>query len=212
MPNHALDERTDLTAALLAAGPEAPTLCGEWTTNQLAAHLVLRERSLTEVGGRLPVARLQALAQRHIDAYVASHDYGQIVAAVEQGPPIYSPFAWPSERETVNLLEYVIHDEDVRRAAPEWAPRRIAVDRQQAIWSKLRMGARLTLRSVPVPVRLDWPSHGSVSVGRGPSPVTITGDPVELALVAFGRQRVAKVDYDGDAADVLKVREAKIAI
>ena len=41
---------------------------------------------------------------------------------------------------------------------------------------------------------------------------TVTGDPVELALVAFGRQRVAHVDYDGTAEDVDVVRGARIAI
>ncbi len=40
----------------------------------------------------------------------------------------------------------------------------------------------------------------------------MTGDPVELALVAFGRQRVAHVDYDGTAEDVDVVRGARIAI
>jgi uncharacterized protein (TIGR03085 family) len=212
MPNHALNERTDLTASLLAAGPDAPTLCGEWTTNQLAAHLVLRERSLAELGGRLPVARLQAIAHRRIDDYVAANSYPDIVAAVEQGPPVFSPFAVPPIREAVNLLEYLIHDEDVRRAAPGWQPRVVQIDRQQAVWSKLRLMARLTLRSLPVAVELVWPSHGSVSVGRGPARVTITGDPVELALVAFGRQRVAQVQYDGTAEDVASVRDAKIAI
>ena len=32
--------------------------------------------------------------------------------------------------------------------------------------------------------------------------VTVTGEPLELALLAFGRQRVAQVDYDGAAEDV----------
>jgi uncharacterized protein (TIGR03085 family) len=212
MPNHALDERTDLAASLRTAGPDVPTLCGEWTTSQLAAHLVLRERSLIELAGRLPVARLQALAQRHIDTYVAAHPYEHIVAAVEQGPPIYSPFALPLVREAVDLLEYVVHNEDVRRAAPEWLPRTMPIARQQAVWSKLRMGARLTMRSLPVPVELVWPSHGSVSIGRGLSRVTVTGDPVELAMLAFGRQRVAKVDYEGAPDDIASVRAANIAI
>jgi hypothetical protein len=42
--------------------------------------------------------------------------------------------------------------------------------------------------------------------------VTVGGEPVELALVAFGRQRVAQVDYDGSAADVATVSGAKIRI
>ena len=42
--------------------------------------------------------------------------------------------------------------------------------------------------------------------------VTVTGDPVELALVAFGRQRVAQVVYDRDPTDVATVSGAKISI
>jgi hypothetical protein len=171
MPNHALDERSDLTASLRAAGPDAPTLCGEWTTNQLAAHLVLRERLLSELAVRVPIAR-----------------------------------------EAVNLLEYLVHNEDVRRAGTEWEPRALAIDRQQAVWAKLRKGARLTMRSVSVPLRLEWPSRGAITVGRGGTRVTVTGDPVELALVAFGRQPVARVDYDGAPDDIAAVRGAKIAI
>lgn len=212
MPKHALAERSELAASLRSAGPEQPTLCGDWSTNQLAAHLVLRERSVTELAGRAPVARLQAFAQRHIDSYVAATPYEQLVAAVEQGPPAYSPFALPPLREAVNLLEYLIHGEDVRRAAPQWQPRALPIDRQQAIWSKLRLAARLTMRSMPGPVAVEWPSHGRFSVGRGPARVVVTGDPVELALVAFGRQRVAQVEYTGEPADIEAVRTAKVAI
>jgi uncharacterized protein (TIGR03085 family) len=212
MPKHALAERSELAASLRSAGPDQPTLCGEWSTNQLAAHLVLRERSVTELAGRVPVARLQALAQRHIDGYVAANSYEQIVTTVGQGPPAYSPFALPPVRETVNLLEYLIHAEDVRRAAPQWQVRAVPIDRQRAIWSKLRLAARLTMRSMPGPVEVVWPSHGRFSVGRGPARVVVTGDPVELALLAFGRQRVAQVDYTGEPGDIEAVRTAKVAI
>ncbi|MFE3703838.1 maleylpyruvate isomerase family mycothiol-dependent enzyme, partial [Nocardia tengchongensis] len=37
-------ERQALVEAMAAAGPDAPTLCGEWTARDLAAHLVVRER------------------------------------------------------------------------------------------------------------------------------------------------------------------------
>jgi hypothetical protein len=42
--------------------------------------------------------------------------------------------------------------------------------------------------------------------------VTITGDPVELALFTFGRLGVAQVDYAGDPADIAAVRGADISI
>ena len=36
-------ERTQLAKLLLEVGPDAPTLCGDWTTRDLAIHLYLRE-------------------------------------------------------------------------------------------------------------------------------------------------------------------------
>src|SRR5664279_3931302 len=131
MSRYALDKRTDLAASLRSAGPHAPTLCGGWDTNRLAVHLVLRERSLVEVLGRVPSSVVKAIAQRSVDRYLASRSYEEVVAQVEAGAPMLSPFALPPLREAVNLLEYLVHDEDVRRAAADWHPRSLPVDRQQ---------------------------------------------------------------------------------
>lgn len=212
MARHAIHERVELAETLRSNDPQAATLCGEWNTAQLAAHLVLRERSATELVGRIPSERAHAVAQKAIDAYVARHRYPEIVTAVAAGPPRWSPFSLGPVRETVNLLEYLVHHEDVRRAADGWVPRVLPGDREDAVWARLRMAARLTLRIMPVPVRLEWPGHGGVTVGRGHAQVTVTGAPAELALVAFGRQQVARVDYDGPADSVRKVRGADIAI
>lgn len=187
------------------------TLCGDWTTSELTAHMVLRERSLVELGGRLPVPRLQQRAEQAIGAYVARHSYPELVNLLDAGPPAFSPWALPPLREAVNLLEYLIHHEDVRRAAGEISPRALSVARQRAAWQRLRMAAPMTMRAVPLGVRLVWPSHGEIRTRRA-QPVTVTGDPVELALVAFGRQRVAQVSYDGSAVDVAVVSGARIAI
>lgn len=212
MPGHAVQERVELAETLRSTDPAAPTLCGEWSAAQLGAHLVLRERSATELLGRLPSERARAVAQRALDRYVARTPYTDLVSAVAAGPPRWSPFALPPVRETVNLLEYLIHHEDVRRSVPGWVPRVLPVQRQQAAWSRLRLAARLTLRQLPVAVRLDWPGHGAVSVGRGTPVVTVSGPPEELALVAFGRQPVARVTYDGPDDAVARVRGADIAI
>src|SRR3954468_16949990 len=99
MPRYALDERSDLADSLRVTGPDAPTLCGDWSTNQLAAHLVLREKSPVELLGRIPSERLHAVAQRSIDRYVGGHSYEQLVAEVAAGPPVFSPFAVPLLRE-----------------------------------------------------------------------------------------------------------------
>jgi len=212
MPGHALQERIEFAETLRSTEPTAPTLCGEWSAAQLAAHLVLRERSVTEALGWVPSERAHAVAQRALDAYVARTPYRDIVTAFAEGPPFWSPFALPPVRDAVNLLEYLVHHEDVRRAADGWVPRVLPSQRQEAVWSRLRWGARLTLRAMPLPVRLVWPDHGEVSVGRGDAAVTVSGAPEELALVAFGRQPVARVEYDGPDDAVQRVRGADIAV
>ena len=42
--NFAQDERSELCDLLVDLGPDEPTLCEGWTTADLAAHLVVRER------------------------------------------------------------------------------------------------------------------------------------------------------------------------
>lgn len=224
MQHHAVDERQELCATLRTAGPAAPTLCGGWTTTELAAHLVLRERSVKELGGRVPVRRLRELAEQSMNDYATRETYERVVQAIEHGPsplesgrvyPLAAFWAFPPVREAVNLLEYVIHHEDVRRADGDTTPRLMPVARQHAVWQRLRLAAPLTMRAVPVGVRLCWPGHGEIATlrtRRGGPVVTISGEPVELALIAFGRQPYAHVDYDGARGDVERVRGTRIPI
>jgi uncharacterized protein (TIGR03085 family) len=219
MRHHALDERHAFAETLRSTGPGAPTLCGEWSTAQLAAHLVLRERSLVELAGRAPVEAWRKRAEGRIDELVATRPYGQLVADFERGPartqlPVGFVWALPPVREAANLLEYLVHHEDVRRAAESWSPRPLPVDVQMAVWKRLPTAARLTLRKVSVGLELAWPGHGSFRArGRAGSPaVRISGEPVELALFAFGRAGVARVEYDGDPEQIALVRGAEIRI
>ena len=53
-------ERRELSDLFEELGPDAPTLCEGWTTEDLAAHLVVRERHPTAAGGIL----IPALEQR----------------------------------------------------------------------------------------------------------------------------------------------------
>lgn len=211
----ALTERSEFCATLRATDPDAPTLCGDWTAILLTAHLVQRERSLTEALGRLPVAQFQRRAHARLAEIASARTYPELVARFEAGPPAYSPFAVPALREAVNLTEYAVHHEDVRRVDGDAAPRPLPVSRQRAIWRGVRFSAPLLMRSVPVGVRLVAPGFGSTATRRakGAGPVvTVTGDPLELALLATGRQRVARVDYAGTSEDIARVTGARLAI
>ncbi len=224
MVQYAADERHALAKTLRFADPNSPTLSGDWTVAQLAAHLVLRERSVVELLGRLSNRALQRIAQRKIDELVAREPYQRLVDAVDAGPswtdatwPIPTSVIWslPPVRERANLLEYLVHHEDVRRAAPGWEPRTLAADVQTAVWRKLPGAVRLTMRALPLGVALSWPAHGELRTGRARragAAVTVTGEPVELTLFAFGRHAVAKVDYDGKPEDVATVLGTRLGI
>lgn len=219
MPHHARDERHALSATLRQAGPDAATLCGDWTTKQLAAHLALRERSLVEMAGRLPIGPVQRYAESGMRAFAARMPFETLVDRVESGPswhdlPVGAVWSLPPVRERANLLEYLVHHEDVRRVAPapQWAPRPMPVPFLEAVWKRLPVAARLTARTLSPAVRMVWPSYGSINAGRGKPAVTVVGDPVELALFVFGRQRVALVDYAGAPPDIEAVSGARIGI
>jgi len=213
MSRYVLAERTAFARTLRLTDPSAPTLCGEWNAAQLTAHLVLRERSLVELGGRLPVEKLQQRAHAAVDAYAARFPYSELIDQFEFGPPRWSAFAFPPVREAVNLLEYIVHHEDVRRAGSTFRPRVLPPGDQSAVWGRLRLTARLTLRQVPQGVHLVSPEHGTLDAPKPGAPtVTVTGEPVELALVITGRQGAARVTYDGPPEDVAAFSGARIAL
>jgi uncharacterized protein (TIGR03085 family) len=224
MMHFAVSERRDLAATLRRTEPAAPTLSGEWTAAQLAAHLVLRERSATELLGRLPNRRMQDFAQREIDRLVAREPYERIVAAVEDGPswrdarfPVPTALVWsvPAVRERANLLEYLVHHEDVRRAGPSWTPRDLPADLVAEVYRRLPVSVRLTMRQVPVGVALQRPGHRPALTPRAKrhgAKVTVTGQPVELVLFAFGRRSVAEVELTGEPADIAAVTKAPVGL
>ena len=54
---------------------------------------------------------------------------------------------------------------------------------------------------------------GQTAVARKGSPVvTVTGEPAELTLFAFGRQTAAEVEVEGDENAVAKLYGAKLGM
>jgi len=205
--SYSREERLALCALLEATGPDAPTLCAGWTTGDLAAHLVLRERRLDAAAGVLggPLASHTARVQRRIRERTP---FPRLVQAIRSGPPRLSPLAIPGVDERANIVEFFVHHEDVRRARPGWEPRAIGSGESDALWRRLRM-ARLLLRRAPVGIELarDDVAAGSgrafrVTAKNATPVVTVIGSPAELMLWAFGRTGAALVRLDGTAAAV----------
>ncbi len=215
---YARDERLALCELLDETGPGAPTLCAGWKTIDLAAHLVMRENrpdaGLGIVGG--PFARYTARVQRDLAARMP---YARLVQTIRSGPPRLSIFAIPGADQRLNMTEYFVHHEDVRRAQPDWQPRELDPGLVNRIWSELSR-ARLMLRKVPVGIEFarddqqdqDWPHPVRMTVRPRTPVVTVIGAPAELLLWTFGRTSAARVQLEGADADVQALRSANWGI
>lgn len=195
-------ERAALVETMRAVGPEAPTLCGDWTTRDLAAHLVVREgRPDATAGVAVPfLAGYTAKVQRQV---TEATDWDELLDKIASGPPLYSPFKILDP--VANLGEMFIHHEDVRRAEPGWEPRPLDDAMVKALGRGLPIMARLTLAKAPARVTFRTPQGKElVTLGRGPE-VTVTGEPQEILLFISGRDEV-RLAFDGEPDTVEAVR------
>ncbi|WP_149181581.1 TIGR03085 family metal-binding protein [Streptomyces sp. TRM49041] len=210
MSTHAKRERLLLADLLEAAGPDAPTLCDSWTTRELAAHMVVRERRPDAAAGVL-LAPLRERLER-VQAEFAAKPYEELIQLIRTGPPKMSPFSIKQVDEGANTVEFYIHTEDVRRAQSDWTPREIDPVFADALWSRLEKLARLAGRRSPVGLVVRRPNGQTAVAHRGTPVVTVTGEPGELALFLYGRQGSARVEIDGDKEPVARLLEAKLGI
>ncbi|TJZ51010.1 TIGR03085 family protein [Streptomyces piniterrae] len=210
MSTHAKRERLLLADLLESAGPDAPTLCENWTTRQLAAHVVVRERRADAAGG-LVIKPLAARLER-VQAEFAAKPYEELLQLIRTGPPGMSPFAFKQIDEASNTVEFYVHAEDVRRAQPDWTPRELDPVFADALWKRLEKAARLLGRKSPVGLVLRRPDGQTAVAHRGTPVVTATGEPGELTMFAFGRQEAADVELDGDKEAVARLLEAKLGV
>jgi uncharacterized protein (TIGR03085 family) len=207
MSTFAQRERLLLADLLETAGPDAPTLCEGWTTRDLAAHVVVRERRPDAASGIL-IKQLAPRLERVMEEFTAK-PYEELIQLIRTGPPRFSWFNLKQLDELSNTTEFYVHTEDVRRAGPEWTPRELDPVFQDALWSRIERTARLMSRGVPTGLVLRRP-NGQTAVGRRGTPVvTVTGEPSELLLFAYGRQSAAKVELDGEADAIAALRTTK---
>lgn len=195
---HARRERQELAELLLATGPDAPTLCEGWTTKDLAAHLVVRE-SRPDAAAGIVLPPLAGWTDRVHRAAAVGQSYPELVRRVRTGPPRLSIYSVPGIDGLGNLIEYVVHHEDVLRAQPAWQPRTLAPDLADELWGRLKRMSRVMYLRMPVGVtlvRTDG-AGGSVVAHSGEPMVTVTGTALELLMRTYGR-RGAQVEVSGD--------------
>lgn len=205
--NWAHAERLALCDLLTETGPDAPTLCEGWTTGDLAAHLVIRERRPDAAPGILigPLAPYTARVQERTKE---SMPFADLVGLLRQGPPGWSPMGLPGMDAAANTVEYFLHHEDVRRARPGWQPRELPADMLDQLWARLRM-TRLVLRRIPAQITLVDPGGRSQQITKNGKQVRVRGPVAELVLWATGRTQAAQVELTGEAEGVEAVERGR---
>lgn len=208
MTSLARTERAALCDLLDGLGPDAPTLCDGWTTSDLAAHLVLRERRPDAVAG-LAFSSLAGRADRIRRGYTEL-PWPRLVDLVRTGPPRWSPAALPPVDATINTIEFYVHHEDVRRASGDWSARALTAANEEELWRRLRMMGRMLLRKAPTGVVLRRDDGVLWRARPGTSYVTLSGPASELVLYAYGRGDQATVEVLGDPVDTERFRAASL--
>ncbi|MBB3675573.1 uncharacterized protein (TIGR03085 family) [Modestobacter versicolor] len=194
-------ERAALADLLEQLGPDQPTCCEGWTTQDMATHLVLRDRRPDAMPGLALGGPFAAWTERAHAHARSARPYGVLVAEVRSGPPRWLPTSWPVLDRLLNTAELVIHHEDVRRAQPGWAPRELPRAVQDQLWRTVPFLARGRAAARPegglVVCRSDVPDGAPGSARRlckGAPTTTVTGAPLEVLLWLSGRPEVACVD------------------
>jgi len=203
--SHAAAERAALLDLLAEVGPAAPTLIPPWTTHDLAAHLVVRERRPYAVPGMFlsPLQPLTAAVERRM----RRTPYEDLLARLRSGPPALS--AGGLSRGASDLHELFVHHEDVRRVRSA-GPRSLGPDLKDALWSRVRaLGPGLTARA-GLGLTAERPDGTRARLRPGRDGVVVRGTPGEVLLWVFGRRDVAEVELLGPPEAVERARSCPL--
>ena len=182
-------------------GPDEPTLCEGWTTRDLLAHLLVRERR-PDAAAAIVVPFLDEHLKR-VTASIARMPFTDMIEQFRGGPPIWSLWAIPVLGDKANLAEFFVHHEDIRRAQPTWEPRAPSTARDDALWNPLKLMGRLLFRRSPVGVVLRSAGRDDIVVKKREPSVILVGLPGEIVLHAFGRPlEKARLVVQGEPNDI----------
>ncbi len=175
------------------------TLCAGWTVEDLAAHLIVRERGsmLARAGIVLPF-----LHHKHDSAIIKTKQIGheQMIAKLEQ-PPVWA------KRLSFNVVEFYVHNEDLLRGKLRRS--RVLSDELEMALSEfvpqlMRFAFRRVTGSFGLVVHDE--SSGEThtrQLGKttsGMPELELSGRAGELVLLFMGRGKQAKVQASGTEA------------
>ena len=210
MTSVAAAEREALCDLFIEVGPDAPTLAGDWTTRDLAAHLVIRERRPDAAAGII-VPPLAGYAEK-VRLAEADRPWDELVALVRRGPPAWNPMRLEPVDRLANSVEFFVHHEDVRRARPEWSPRELDPALEDAMATVIAHGGRVLTRKASVGITLAPEGRERIRLRGGTPGATIRGPLGECVLYVYGRKEVARVELDGPPEAVANVQTAPLGL
>ncbi|MHA7860649.1 maleylpyruvate isomerase family mycothiol-dependent enzyme [Tessaracoccus sp. Y36] len=186
-------QRAALADLLEELGPFAPTMCEGWQTQDLAAHLYVREHRLDALPG-IGSERFAGHTERVQNLELHRRGFLPLVEAVRRPGWIMRPLD-----QLVNSSELFIHHEDVLRANNR-SQTHTAED-QEHLWplakvlarrAQMRFGGRLLM------TRTD--TGHERQIGQGDRTVHLAGLPSELLLHLS--QREGDVTLTGETAAI----------
>ena len=98
--NLAKTERAALADLFVTLGPDQPTLCEGWDTQDLLIHLLVRENNPAGAVGQR-VALLHGAAEK-AEADYAKRPWSELIEKYRSGPPGWNPTSWGKLDELAN--------------------------------------------------------------------------------------------------------------
>jgi uncharacterized protein (TIGR03085 family) len=203
-------ERLELCDLFDQLGPDAPTILDDWTTRDLAAHLVMRERRPDAAAG-IAVSILARYAER-VRILEKERPWPELVERVREGPPIWNPMHVEVIDTITNTVEFFVHHEDVRRAQDAWTQRELPADLEDALATAMDRSGSLLTRKARVGLVLQPDGRDPIRLRRGQPVVTISGPIGEGVLYVYGRKAIADVTVDGPDDAVAAVAAAPFGL
>lgn len=197
--NFADAQRAELARLLDRVGPDAPTLCGDWSTYDLVAHLWVRENDPIALPG-IGLSALAKVTAARMSRAKQRFSYAELIRRFNR------PRVWTKAMRIANGIEFLVHRLDVLRADQtlEYSPPSRA--EEDAVWPAVKL-LSLRLRRAKVGVVLERAdTKAEHRATPGSDIVTLSAKPSELLLLLTGRGRFAKIEYIGDGEPVAKIR------
>ena len=189
-------ERAALADLFDELGPDQPTLCEGWDTQDLLIHLVIRDGRPDALAGTY-VRPLKGWTDKVAAGY-AERAWSELVQQYRSGPPVWNPAGWGKLDDLTNGGEMFIHHEDARRGQPGWEPRELDAASVAELEKMLGSGmSKLALRKFPVGIVAELPNGRRIPLKSGERAAVVAGEPAEIILWMSGRD-AARVTFTGD--------------